>query len=161
MRIALGMISFAAVGVLAFEMTTADIRYQSAELLYQQGEFERASLLCEKTLLLNPHHAPTRALYTEIQFILGRGKATPNTGEYDHFMQGSFIPRSEHLAMIDQALQRAGEHRAVGAVEAGRVEVRKALEFMKWLPEGNKLSTRRNRAEFLKILLVTDGSTDD
>jgi hypothetical protein len=126
------MIALGAVGVLALVWTSADARYRCAERLFQKGEFENASILCERALLCNPRHAATRALYTELQFILGKGKATPSSGAYDGFMQGGLTA----LTDVDQALQRAQERRAAGDAEAGMIEVRKALEFMKWMPSG-------------------------
>ena len=162
MRIALGMIVLAAVGALALYMTSADARYHSAGLLYQQGDFEKASILCQKALQRNPRHAAARALYTELQFILGRGKATwSHCGEYDRFMRCSFTSSLELLSKVDQALERANGYRVAEDREAGMVEVRKALEFLKWMPAGSDLEARRNRAEFLKILLASAESTDD
>jgi len=135
--------------------------YQIAELLYELGDFEKALLQCEKALQVNPRHAPALALQMELQFILGRGIATSPSTNYDVCMHRSFIPTAQLLIEIERALQRADEHGAAGDSQAGMAEVRKALEFLKWMAEGEDLNSRRNRAEFLKILLATDGSTDD
>jgi hypothetical protein len=162
MRIALGLIALTAVAAVAPFLTTADVRYRFAERLYQMEQFEAASFLCDKALSRNPNHAPARALRTEVEFILGRGHASSYRGEFDVFMHNhSYIPTAQLLSEIDHALARGERHDGAGEREAGLVEVRKALEFMKWMPEGQDLNARRDRAESLKILLATGGSTDD
>lgn len=87
MRIALSLIVVAAVASAALFCTPADARYRVAERCYEKGHFETAAFLCEMAFRRNPQHAPARALYTEVQFILGRGKATPPSCDYDRFLQ--------------------------------------------------------------------------
>jgi hypothetical protein len=95
MRIGLSLIALAAMASAAFVFTSADVRYRVAEHCYQKGDFEKAAILCEKALQPNPRHAPSRALYTEIQFILGKGKATESHAcDYSRCMSGSFITTS-------------------------------------------------------------------
>jgi tetratricopeptide (TPR) repeat protein len=53
----------------------ADEHYRLAERYYQAGDFEKATLECEKALQLNSSHAPSKALFHEIQFIIGREPA--------------------------------------------------------------------------------------
>lgn len=90
MRIALSLIVVAAIVSAALCCTSADVRYRFAERCYEKGHFEAASFLCELALRRNPQHAAARALYTEVQFIQGRGKATPFSCDYSRFME---IPR--------------------------------------------------------------------
>ncbi len=66
---------------------TADSFYRKGEVRYQLGEFEEALEASHRALRLDPHHAPARALFTEVQFILGQGRVTPTSGEYDRFMR--------------------------------------------------------------------------
>jgi hypothetical protein len=87
MRIALSLIVVAAIASAALLCTSADARYRFAERCYEKGHFETASFLCKMALKRTPRHAPSRALYTEIEFILGRGKATPPSCDYSRFMQ--------------------------------------------------------------------------
>jgi tetratricopeptide (TPR) repeat protein len=161
MRIALGMLAAAAVAALALFISSAEARYRHAELLYQKGDFEKALLQCEKALQRNPRHAAAGALVTEVQFILGRGKATPATAEYDHFMHGSLIPGPQVLNDIDQALRRAERHWQAGEREAADFEVRRILEYVKWMPSGAEMDARRHEVEVLQARLATDGSPDD
>jgi len=161
MRVALGMLAVAAVAAGALYLSSADVRYRHAELLYQKGDFEKALLLCEKALQRNPGHAPTRALYTEIQFILGVGKATPNNGEYDRFMRGSWISPAILRKDIDHLLVQADHRRLAGNTESAAFDVRKALEFLRWMPEDERAQALRHEAEVLKLRLAADGSPDD
>ena len=151
------MLLVAAVAAGALFVTSAEALYFSAELLYQKGDFEKAVLRCERALRRNPRHAPAKALFTELQFLLGRGQATPVTGDDDRCMHGG----STILRDIDQALDRADRHRIAGEREAGMTELRKVREYLKWWPAGEELDARRNRAQFLEILLAKEGSTDD
>src|SRR5258706_9001377 len=69
----------------------ADEHYRLAERYYQAADFEKAVLECQKALQLSQNHAPARALFTEVQFILGQGKATNTTQEYDKFMHEAIV----------------------------------------------------------------------
>src|SRR5579862_8680868 len=75
----------------------ADEHYRLAERYYTAGDFEKAEIECQKALELSSNHAPARALYTEVQFILGKGKATPATKEYDSFMQEALVRHQQLL----------------------------------------------------------------
>jgi hypothetical protein len=132
---------------------TAEDRYRLAERFYEAGDFEKSELECQKALRMNPGHAPSRALFTEVSFILGQGKASPSTLDYDRFM-GPMIGYQQLLIEIDNALERAERHRVMGEREAALKEVRKVLEFAKWMPEGVELQDRRHKAEVLKALLT-------
>lgn len=83
----IGLLALAAVvAALAILLSSADRRYRWADALFERGHFETALFVCEQALQRDPRHRPARALFTELQFILGRGKATPYNGEYDRFM---------------------------------------------------------------------------
>lgn len=60
--------------------------YRQAEVSFQAGDFVKSRLAWTEALRLQPHHARARALFTEIEFLLGRGSATLTTGEFDRFM---------------------------------------------------------------------------
>jgi len=64
-----------------------DAYYRQAEVFYQMADFERSRWTCLDALRLDPDHPPAKALLTEIEFILGIGKATPATEEYDRYMR--------------------------------------------------------------------------
>ena len=133
------------VGILALAAGLTDVLYRRAERLYQAGDFERASLWCERALKMNPSHAPARALFTEVQFILGQGKATATTGEYDKYMicdLGVGV-HAQTLVEIDHALARA--YRTDDTAQAA-LECRKVLEYVKWLPDSAELRAQRDRA---------------
>src|SRR5204863_869153 len=80
----------------------ADEHYRLAERYYTAGDFEKAVLECQKALQLSSNHAPARALFTEAQFILGQGKATPTTQEYDKFMHEALVRHQQLLIEIDK-----------------------------------------------------------
>jgi tetratricopeptide (TPR) repeat protein len=64
----------------------AEELYKFAERRFQEGEFERSNEALQEALKFDPNDAPSRALFAENSFILGKGKATPSTQEYDRFM---------------------------------------------------------------------------
>src|SRR5689334_3540944 len=66
---------------------TAESFCRRAEVNYQLGDFEVALEDCRRAMRLDPRHAPARAFFTELQFILGEGRASPATSEYDEFMR--------------------------------------------------------------------------
>ena len=123
------------VGILGLAGVLDDVLYRRAERLYQAGDFEKASLWSERVLKMNPSHAPARALFTEVQFILGQGKVWPAAVDY-----GQYMKRDAHtLVEMDIALARAersGDER----------EWRKILEYAKWLPDTPDVRKRADRA---------------
>lgn len=128
-------------------------RYEFAELLYSEDDFEKALLQCEKVLAVNPRHRPALALEMELLFILGRGKATPYRADYEVYMHRSFIPSQQLLVEVDNCLERAERHRVDGNREAARIEVRKVLEFLKWMPAGCEFEARSKEAQALRATL--------
>src|SRR6185436_14442617 len=84
----------------------ADEHYRLAERYYQAGDFEKSVLECQKAIQLNANHAPAKALFTEVQFILGQGKATNTTQEYDKFMKEALVRHQQLLIEIDNAYER-------------------------------------------------------
>jgi Flp pilus assembly secretin CpaC/tetratricopeptide (TPR) repeat protein len=124
----------------------ADEHYRLAERYYTAGDFEKGEIECQKALQLSANHAPARALYTEIQFILGRGKATPLVKEFDSFMQEALVRHQQLLIEIDNAYERGKRDYNMGEYENAEREFRKILEFAKWMPTGIELETRRKSA---------------
>ncbi|HEX7898495.1 MAG TPA: hypothetical protein VF950_12090 [Planctomycetota bacterium] len=120
-----------------------DVRYARAERLFQAGEYEKASLWCERSLQLNPSHAPAKALLTEVQFLLGQGMATPTNGEYDKYMTGCVVRHQQVDVEIETALARA--YRTDDPAQGER-ECRKVLEYAKWLPDSAELRAQHDRA---------------
>ena len=127
-------------GILTLAGVLDDVLYRRAERLYQAGDFEKASLLCERALHLNSSHAPARALFTEVQFILGQGKASPAPAGYDkYFICLGVGDHARYLVEIDNALARAeqtGDPR----------EWRKVLEYAKWWPDTADVRARADQA---------------
>jgi Flp pilus assembly secretin CpaC/tetratricopeptide (TPR) repeat protein len=124
----------------------ADEHYRLAERYFQAGDFEKAEIECQKALQLSANHAPSRALYTEVQFILGKGKATPATAEYDKFMHEALVRHQQLLIEIDNAYERGKRSYNMGEYDQAEREFRKILEFSKWMPTGVELETRRKAA---------------
>ena len=124
----------------------ADEHYRLAERYYTAGDFEKATIECQKALQLSPNHAPARALFTEVQFILGQGKATPVTEEYDKFMKEALVRHQQLLIEIDNAYERGKRDYNMGEYDQAEREFRKILEFSKWMPTGVELETRRKSA---------------
>jgi Flp pilus assembly secretin CpaC/tetratricopeptide (TPR) repeat protein len=124
----------------------ADEHYRLAERYYTAGDFEKAEIECQKALQLSSNHAPARALYTEVQFILGKGKATPATQEYDSFMKEALVRHQQLLIEIDNAFERGKRDYNMGEYDQAEREFRKILEYAKWMPTGIELETRRKSA---------------
>jgi Ca-activated chloride channel family protein len=124
----------------------ANQHFRLAERYYNAGDFEKAEVESQKALKTAPNHAPARALQAEVQFILGKGKATPSTEEYDGFMKESLVRHQQLLVEMDNALERGRRFRAAGDVESANRESRKVLEFSKWMPTGVELDARRKQA---------------
>jgi Flp pilus assembly secretin CpaC/tetratricopeptide (TPR) repeat protein len=124
----------------------ADEHYRLAERYYTAGDFEKAEVECQKALQLSSNHAPARALYTEVQFLLGKGKATPASQEYDSFMKEALVRHQQLLIEIDNAFERGKRDYNMGEYDQAEREFRKILEFAKWMPTGIELETRRKSA---------------
>jgi type II secretory pathway component GspD/PulD (secretin)/tetratricopeptide (TPR) repeat protein len=124
----------------------ADEHYRLAERHYVAGDFEKASQEAEKAVQLNANHAPARALQMEVQFILGRGRATPASEEHDKYVKESLVRHQQVLVEIDQAYERGTRAYNLGEYEQAEREFRKILEFAKWMPTGIDLETRRKGA---------------
>ncbi|RPH34750.1 MAG: hypothetical protein EHM91_18110, partial [Planctomycetota bacterium] len=124
----------------------ADEHYRLAERYFQAGDFEKSKLECQKALQLNASHAPSKALFTEVSFILGEGKATPQTVEYDKFMKEALVRHQQLLIEIDNAYERGKRDYNLGEYDQAEREFRKILEFSKWMPTGVELESRRKAA---------------
>jgi hypothetical protein len=128
---------------------SAETTYRLAEQHFQLGDFEKALILSKAAVDSNPRHAPALALRTEVLFILGMGKATPSDIDYSSYMRNSHWAADELLVEIDAALERAECLRFDGDPDNAMIEVRRALEFLKWMPEGDELVDRKRRATSL------------
>jgi Flp pilus assembly secretin CpaC/tetratricopeptide (TPR) repeat protein len=124
----------------------ADEHYRLAERYFQAGDFEKSEIECQKAIQLSANHAPSRALLTEVQFVLGKGKATPQTAEYDKFMHEALVRHQQLLIEIDNAYERGKRSYNMGEYDQAEREFRKILEFSKWMPTGVELETRRKAA---------------
>src|SRR5262245_41674271 len=124
----------------------ADEHYRLAERYFQAGDFEKSEIECQKAIQLSANHAPSRALLTEVQFILGKGKATPATQEFDKFMHEALVRHQQLLIEIDNAYERGKRSYNMGEYDQAEREFRKILEFSKWMPTGVELETRRKAA---------------
>ncbi len=130
----------------AQKASQADEHYRLAERQYVAGDFEKATQECEKAIQLNPNHAPARALFMEVQFILGRSKATPVSEEHDKYVKEALVRHQQLLVEIDQAYERGTRAYNLGEYEQAEREFRKIMEFAKWMPTGIDLETRRRGA---------------
>src|SRR5688572_18696508 len=124
----------------------ADEHYRLAERYYQAGDYEKASLECEKATQLSPNHAPARALFMEVQFILGQGKVTNESQVYDKYMKEALVRHQQTMVEIDTAYMRGTRHFNLGEYDQAEREFRKILEYAKWLPTGVELESRRKQA---------------
>lgn len=124
-------------------LNNADAAYARGERLYQAGDFEKASLECERALKRSPGHAPAKALFMEVQFILGQGKGEPVGACYEKYMTSAQMTYASSFTEMDQALDRAERG------DEPEKHARRALEYAKWLPEGPELQSRLDRAREL------------
>ena len=124
----------------------ADEHYKLAERYYQAGDFEKAEMECEKALRLNPDHAAAHALFLEIQFVLRRSPTTPRGDEYDKFIKQALVQHSQILAEIDEAYARGVRAYNLGNYKDAEKQFRQILEYVKWMPSGVDLETRRRQA---------------
>ena len=127
----------------------AEACYRLAERYYQAGDFEKAFLECEKALQLNPNHAPAKALHMEVQFLLGRGKATPQSQEYDKYMKGSLVRHQQTMIELDNAMATAQRAQQQVDYEGAAAELLKIREYGKWMPPGVELQARQQQAQEL------------
>lgn len=138
---------------LACRLLPPEDRYPLAERLYAEGDFERALLECERVLQRNPRHAPASALHMELRFILGLLPSPAYDARYEKYMTGSMISSPQLRLEIDNALARAERHRVAGDYEGALVEVRKAQEFLKWMPAGPEEESQIEQARLLRFRL--------
>ena len=124
----------------------ADEHYKLAERYYQAGDFEKAEMECEKALRLNTDHAAAHALFLEIQFILRRSPTTPRGDEYDKYVKQALVQHSQVLAEIDQAYARGVRAYNLANYKEAEDQFRQILEYVKWMPSGAELETRRRQA---------------
>lgn len=124
----------------------ADEHYRLAERSFQAGDFSRCEVECEKALKLAPGHAPANALWLEVQFILGRGRQTPQTEEYDKYMKLAVVRHEQTILEISNAFNRGTSSYNMGDYDAAEREFRKILEYAKWMPTGVELESRRRQA---------------
>jgi hypothetical protein len=137
---------------------SSDEHYRRAERYYQAGDFEKAVLECEKALQLSANHVPARALYTEVQFILGQAKATPWNSPCERFITHVCMTRTQQLLVeMDAGLARAEELVAADNPEGAEKQYRKLLEFAKWLPAGCDVEQRAKIARSGLARLLSGG----
>jgi type II secretory pathway component GspD/PulD (secretin)/tetratricopeptide (TPR) repeat protein len=128
------------------KQSQADEHYRLAERYYQAGDFDKATLECEKALQLNSSHAPSKALFHEIQFIVGRAPAQATHLEYDKYMKEAVVKHQQTLIEVDRAFEEGKRKFNLGEYDEAEREFRKILEFAKWMPTGVELETRRKGA---------------
>lgn len=129
--------------------------YRQAEREYQAADFERAELTCRKVLARDPNHAPARALLMEVEFLLGKGKAASPLDYSPHVTTSRFIS-AQILLEIENALVRADRLMHDGDREAAGRELRKILEYAKWLPDGAELQRKTDGARSGIALLESE-----
>lgn len=130
----------------AAKSSQADEHYRLAERYYQSGDYEKSQLECDKALQINGNHAPARALFMEVQFLLGRGRVTPAAEEYDKYMREALVRHQQTLVEIDNAMASGQRQYNAGDYDKAEREFRKILEYAKWMPTGIELETRRKQA---------------
>ncbi len=127
----------------------ADDHYRLAERYYQAGKFDEATIECEKALRIDPSHAPSKALYHEIQFVMGRAPATPQSFEYDRFMKEAIVRHQQTLIEVDAAFEKAKRAYRRGDYTDAARELLRIQEAAKWLSAGVEMETRRRAAQDL------------
>ncbi len=128
------------------KFSEADEHYRLAERYYQQGDFAKAEMECQKALQLNANHAPAHALLLEVQFVMGKGIATPASEEYQKIIQQAVVRHQQTLLEIDDKLGAGVRAYNAGSYEEAERSFRMILEYAKWLPTGVELETRRKQA---------------
>jgi Ca-activated chloride channel family protein len=140
----------------------ADEHYRLAERYYTAGDPEKSEVEIQKALVLAPQHAPARSLLQEIQFILGKGKATPATQEYDRrLMKSALVRQPELRSEADTALERGRRLQAAGDLANANLEFRKVLEYSKWMTRGFEMEDRHRPAPELSDEAGESTSIDD
>lgn len=128
---------------------TADAHYRLGERYYQAGDFEKAIFECEKAIRIDPGHAPAKALFMEVQFLLGRARATPSSLEYERYMKESIVRHQQTLIELDNALATASRALNQGDYSGAAKELLKVQETSKWMPSGLELQARQKQAHEL------------
>ena len=119
----------------------ADRFYLHAERQFQAGDFEKSEITCARALAWNRSHIPARALMMEVQFLLGRGTLPSQDNSMGQQPAGR-----QTLIEIDNALARADRWMQSGDGEKAGAELRKVLEYAKWLPVGVETNLRMAQA---------------
>jgi hypothetical protein len=152
----------------AVHLSREEDGYRLAERYYEAGDCEKSLLLCESVLRRNPRQAPACALRMELEFILGMGKASASpTEDYSKYMHGNVISGGQLVIEIDNALARADRNRVQGDPDGAIRELRKVNEFMKWMPGGIEMESRKVESRLLMHRLdcerdcIDSGLTDD
>ena len=117
----------------------ADEAYREAERSYREGDFERARGLAAGALWWNPRHAAAFALKVEIDVVLGRWEREPLACEYGPYVKS--LSYHQTLAEMDAAIARGGS-----------LDLRRALEYAKWLPRTPEVHKRAVWARNLLVL---------
>ncbi len=128
------------------KLAQSDEHYRLAERWYGAGDFEKAEAECQKALALNPSHGAAHALWIEVQFVLGRGKVTPQSVEIDKVLKEAVARRQQTELEIDDSIQNGQRAYNRGDYDEAERHFRRVLEYAKWLPTGVQLETRRREA---------------
>ena len=118
----------------------ADKHYRLAERYFQAGDVEKAQSECGRAIQADPIHLATRALLTELSFILGKMAVDPQLA------QAAAVRREQVIVESDQALARARQHFAHRRPGEAERECLKVLEYAKWLPKDPEMQARREAA---------------
>jgi hypothetical protein len=129
-----------------------DAHYRRAERYYEAGNFEGSRRACGEALRLRPDHAPARALFTEVEFILGQGETTLLGAAFERFMHVQRASEDPLLDM-DQSLIKAEQFVWAGELGRAAQEYRKVLEYGKWVPASLEVGARTERATAALALL--------
>jgi hypothetical protein len=120
----------------------ADDLYRLAERSYSRGEFEQASVDCDKALVLVPDHLAAQALRLELTFLLEKAGPT----RVVTVCPGPSIAWTQVLLELDGQLEAAARAHNAGEQEAVIEASRRVLETLKWIPGGGEVEERRARA---------------
>ncbi len=123
-----------------------DERYRLAERTYQAGDYGKARLCCMAVLQREPSHAPANALRAEVEFILGMGSTFPQVDSNKYFIDSMGVV-AKAMEEIDVSFARADRALADGDPAVAERDLRKILEYAKWLPTGVEIASRTKRAK--------------
>jgi len=122
--------------------------YGRAEARYEAGDFEAAEHECETALRLDPGCTEADALYSEIQFVLGKRSSSILA---DVIACPGRLRQDQVLVELRGRFQSGQCLYSRREFDAAEREFRLVLEYLKWLPDDlDVLELRREATIWLE-----------